>query len=109
MDTTTSDNTSDEDTCKVAIPTVGCVKIERLGNAMWENTVCSWDTGTDHALSGVSIYLVFTSDSLTKYSWFSIEGEVRHDYCRVLCCYPVVVRLRWSVLRCLYVGHLPWC
>lgn len=68
VDTTTSDNTDYDVTCEVTESTVGCVKMEVLGNADVSNTCVSVDSGADHALLGVSMYLVLTSDSLSKYS-----------------------------------------
>lgn len=68
VDTTTSDNTILVETKEVACPTDGCVPAERLGNSIVENTVTPCDIGADHSLLGVSIYLLVTSDSLSKNS-----------------------------------------
>lgn len=78
VDTTTSDNTDIDVSKEVTVHTDGWVETEALGNAMKENTVRSIGSGADHALSGVSIYLVLTSDTLPKNSYLA-ENQRRRD------------------------------
>lgn len=101
VDTTTSDNTIYDDTVVVTESTVGCVKIERLGNADVNNTCVSVDSGADPTSLGVPMYLVLTSDSLSKYSCSS-DGKQRMFVSAV-----ALLRVRLSELKILLLVAYP--